>query len=402
MPSDKKIPDWMRLNASDPAPVWFLDIRKVKPDLTDPTEINHINRRLKEMLEKSAPNEIASPALIKTHVGEPNAWQRIIPQLAVSSIEFLRGHGVDRIVIGDSTVLYSRSRGGKENPLDDVRPYMELARAHGWSDLGAPFIVLDRPISSAPGICEFSTDSVAIPTDPPNRFKTIHVSGAASMIGTIINHVHLTGHGLTGLALAIKGIGMGLADRKGKSQMHMVFGPVFDSQACDHCGICATECPESALEYPEEEPPKLIPEKCIGCGQCLAECPSGAIEMKPRTVSNWMSGQDTMLPRLADFFVGIMSGRWDRSVHVAHLVKITVGCDCLNLDQKQMTPDIGFLVGKNPFAVDRAAELILEETDPDNPEVRKLIDQSRKGDIYSYVEKTFGIDTRPQIRPITW
>ena len=402
MPLDNNMPRWMQLNTSEPAPVLFLDIRGVNADLNDPATTSRINARLKEMLGAAAPNVIEAPALIKTHIGEPKAWQRINPDLTISSIEFLRGSGIDKIVVGDSTVLYSRSRGGKENPPDNVGPYMELACANGWLNLGVPFVVLDRPISSVPGVCEFSSESVGISTSPPNRFKTIYVCGAVPVMGAIINHVHLTGHGLVGLALAMKGISMGFGDRKGKSQMHMVLCPIFDNAACDRCGICATECPENALEYPNDDPPKLIEEKCIGCSQCLSECPSGAIEMKPRGVTQWLQGQNTILSRMADFFIGIMNGRWDRTVHVAHLVKITVGCDCLNWEQRRMSPDIGFLVGKNPFAVDKAAELLLEETSPNDPDVRKLLDQSRRGDVYGYVEKTHGISTRPEIRPVAW
>jgi len=396
-----KIPDWMLAGATDRArAVWFLDIRGQNLNLDDLSVRNRINNRLREIIEEAAPENLEAPALIKTHIGEPNAWQRIIPDLARSTVEFLKSRGIDRIVVGDTTVLYSRGRGGKDNTPENIESYMNLARDHGWLELGVPFVVLDRSISSVPGVYEFSADSTDLATTPPNRFPVVRIGAGALVAGCIINHVHFTGHGLTGLALAVKGIAMGFADRRGKSQMHMAFGPVFDPEICDRCGICATECPEGALEYPGDDPPKLDEDKCVGCGQCLTDCPSGAITMKPRKIKQWMRGQDTINQRLADYFIGMVAGRWDSILHVAHMVKITVGCDCLNSHQELMSPDIGFLVGKNPFAVDRAAEILLEEVAGNQPEARRQIDMQRKADVYNYVENKYGLVTEPEIKKV--
>jgi len=401
---DKNIqaPDWMRLGKSKRSEVLFLDMRGLRLDPDDPDVRAKINERLRYMIEEIAPDGMSEPALIKTHIGEPTTWQRIIPELTLSSVEFLRGRGIDKIAVGDTTVLYSRGRGGKENTSENVEPYIKLAREHGWLDLGVPFVVLDRAISSAPGIYEFDKDGEDIPAGPPNRFPVVRVGGGVTAAGAIINHAHLTGHGLTGLALCVKGIGMGFADRRGKSQMHMAFGPVFDSNLCDRCGICATECPEGALEYPGENTPDLDIEKCIGCGQCASDCPSGAIKMKPRRIENWTVGQESINVRMADYFIGMMASRWDRTLHVAHLVKITEGCDCLGTVQKVMSPDIGFMVGKNPFAVDRAAQMLLEETAGNHPHAAKMIDMMNKSKVYPHIEKNHGLITAPSICAVEW
>ena len=396
------IPDWMLADKSDTSPVWFLDLRGLNLDLDDSQVRERINERLRRMLEEAAPPGMKSPAIIKTHVGEPKAWQRIIPEFVKSTIDFLRSRDIDRIVLGDATVLYSKGRGGRENPSDNIDAYMKLARDHGWLDVGVPFVVLDRAISSVPGVFEFSSDSVDLRTAPPNRFKQVRVGGAVPVAGSIVNHVHFTGHGLTGLALAVKGIGMGFADRRGKAQMHMAFGPAFDGDACDRCGMCATECPEGAIDQKGDDAPVVNEDICFGCGQCMSECPSGAIEMKPKGVKKWMRGKDSIHRRLVDYFIGMMNGRWNRTVHVAHMIRVTPSCDCLNMESKPMSADIGFIVGANPFAVDLAAERLLEETAGDNQEAKSLIELTRSGKMLSHVEKTYGLITKPQIKPVAY
>jgi len=398
------IPAWMRSDSTKSSPVYFLDIRGKELNLDDPGARDKINDRISEMLALCEPDTMESPALIKTHVGEPKAWQRLIPDLSRSTVEFLRGKGINEIVTGDCTVLYSRGRGHRENPPDNVENYTRLAESHGWLDLGVPFVVLDRAVSGVPGVYEFSQDSVDLPPRHPSiRFNAIFVGGGVPVAGTIVNNVHCTGHGLTGLGICVKGIGMGFADRRGKAQMHMAFHPVFDPDLCDRCGICATECPEGALEYPGESTPALMEDKCIGCGQCLAECPSGAIEMRAKEIKKWMRGIDTIHQRLADYFVGIMHGRWERTVHLAQLVRITDSCDCLNAAGAPISPDIGFLVGNNPFAVDRAAEMLIRESAPgENATLKKLLELQAKGDIFNFVEEKYGLVTQPEVRTVPW
>lgn len=395
-------PDWMLKTKTDFSPVQFLDIRGLNLDVNDPAVQKRANAKLREMLEDAAPSAMKSPALIKIHVGEPDIWQRTIPEYARSTIDFLRARGIDKIVTGDTTVLYSRGRGGKDNTSEYVAPYLELARKHGWLDLGVPFVVLDRSISSVPGVFEFKSDSADLPAAPPNRFPVIRIGAGAAAAGTIINHAHLTGHGLVGVALCVKAVAMGFADRRGKSQMHMAYGPVFNPNNCDRCGICATECPEDALEPPGDKPPELDEAKCVGCGQCMSDCPSGAIEMAARKIDDWTRGRDTMNIRLADFFIGIMNGRWDSVAHVAHMIKITEGCDCLTSHQKEMSPNIGFLVGKNPFAVDRAAQDLLDETAGNNQEARRLIKMTNDSKMYPFIETTHGLATNYKLSVVKY
>ena len=45
-------------------------------------------------------------------------------------------------------------------------------------------------------------------------------------------------------------------------------------RGCNHCGICATQCPADAI--PLSDPKKVDTSKCISCMKCVSVCPTGA------------------------------------------------------------------------------------------------------------------------------
>lgn len=58
---------------------------------------------------------------------------------------------------------------------------------------------------------------------------------------------------------------------------------VVDPDLCQGCGLCARDCPASALELQREgrERYKLIyyPARCAYCGQCEESCPADALTL---------------------------------------------------------------------------------------------------------------------------
>ncbi len=97
------------------------------------------------------------------------------------------------------------------------------------------------------------------------------LAGGFAAADVVIQHAHLTLHGLAGVAGCVKGLAMGCSSLKGKLRMHQSLLPDFDEQLCAACGGCVECCPQRALNLPEgAATPAVDAELCIGCGECEA------------------------------------------------------------------------------------------------------------------------------------
>ena len=57
---------------------------------------------------------------------------------------------------------------------------------------------------------------------------------------------------------------------------------VIDADACDRCGKCVKDCPNTVLTRQKDAPPDVYPGRdsmCMGCQHCLAVCPTGALSI---------------------------------------------------------------------------------------------------------------------------
>jgi uncharacterized Fe-S center protein len=313
-------------------------------------------------------NPVDGKVLQKVHIGEPNCNTRMRPEYTTGITRFLKEKGASCIVAGDTTVAYSGPRGHKENPKGNVSKYLQLARKHGWSksgNSGISFVVLDRPSSSKPEKFEFTNEQERFEIEGINNFNDFYVAGGFTVSDFVVNNAHLTLHGLAGVAGCIKSIAMGCSGLTGKLRMHQSLLPHFDSKLCAGCGLCVEGCPEDALHIETSETiPIVDPEACIGCGECEAICAVGnnAIKLCGEDITDWNRGHQSLPHRMADYTIGLMNGRWDSTIHVLHMYAVTERCDCLDMKQKPMIEsDLGFLIGKNPFAVDRLATKMLTE-----------------------------------------
>lgn len=410
------IPEWLKFKKgeNEKNPVWFLDLRGTSFDPKKPDWQNKVNKELKKILKETGFSDLEQPALLKTHIGENKCDTHLLPEYCRSTVDFLREEGINNIAFGDSTVAYTGDRGHKENTTDCDR-YYSLARNHGWTKegpLGIPFVVLDRPYTSVPGGFEFSEEEKEISPKTTDKFNKVYITGGFDAAGTIVNHIHLTLHGLAQVAGAVKGLTMGCSSYRGKFTMHKSYYPVINQDICMKCGICANKCPENALKWEKGDIPKLDTSKCIGCGECVAVCPNKSITMASHEINDWAKGSESLPYRMIDYLMGMMEGKWDKVVNIMHLYNITELCDCVEQKQEPFVEHIGFLISKNPFALDLAANRLLQKSlhkkiqsaekspDKDLPEqevLKTFFKDFHREEPYEYVNKTYNAVCEPEL-----
>lgn len=353
-------------------PTFFIDLGGA--DLHQDDTVRKVNDAMFKVLCAVHAPAIRGQALMKVHIGEPRCVTRMNPLFTTGSSRFLFHRGVGVVVAGDTTVAYTGPRGHRQNPDGNTATYGGLAEAHGWTrqgPAGVPFVVLDRPCACASAGYACVQNETPVMVDGIRRFKDFFPAGGFAAADFVINHAHLTLHGLAGVAGCIKSIAMGCSALPGKLRMHKSLLPLFDTSTCKNCGVCADNCPEQAMVVLEEgDHPTVDAEKCIGCGECVSVCPTGAVQLKGNAIEDWKLGEETLPERMADYALGLMNGHWDTTVHLMHLYSITKLCDCVNKRQKPMVKDIGFLLGKNPFAIDKAAGELLSRRLP-----QRLVDE---------------------------
>jgi uncharacterized Fe-S center protein len=426
-----------REGENEKSPVWFLDVRDTDFSPDSAVWQERINAEIRTILTHYDESQWAEPVLIKCHIGEKNCRTRMLPEYCISTVDHFKSRGMKRVACGDTTVAYTGERGYHDNHKD-CSPYFWLAERHGWTEkgpLGTPFIILDKPATSREGHWTFETEEVVHQTAQYTRFKDVYLAGGFAEAGTIVNHVHLTLHDMAQVACAVKGITMGGSSYRGKLVMHKCYSPVIDDKACTRCGTCASKCPEGALiwgrglrqhteyvldfshrfgqiDWAKGSIPHLEKDRCIGCGECVAVCHGKGISMDSSEIDDWLRGGSSLPYRMTDYILGMMEGRWERLLNIVHLYNITRRCDCVDEVQTPIVPHIGFVIGRNPFAVDLMSTYLLHEevykeykrddgihkhaAGLDKSEILKIFFAEYHGmDPYKRIEHEYGIVVEP-------
>lgn len=381
------------------SPTVFVDTTGIDLQRAEGETLEKVNAALFQALQSLCGSSLSARArmLLKVHIGEPKCKTRMRPEYARAAAALALECG-GSIAAGDTTVAYTGSRGHKDNPLGNARPYVNLAAKQGWAvgqAADVPFVVLDRPTTALPGIFEFQEEERRCEVDQIERFGDFYLADGFAAADFVVNYAHLTLHGLAGVAGCVKSVAMGCSSLRGKLRMHQALLPSFDAERCALCGQCVEHCPENALRLPEGAPcPEVDPELCIGCGECVAICGlrKDAVRLEDEEICDWERGEATLPVRMADYTLGLMNGRWDRTIHVLHLYSVTSLCDCIDHPQKPMVKrDLGFLVGWNPFAIDALGGRMLVDTlqQEDQPVDNSGLTTAEQS--AGYVQETYGI-----------
>lgn len=269
---------------------------------------------------------------IKLHWGERGNHSFLEPVYARAIASWLKSLGAKPFVF-DTTVLYS---GGRRKAQDAL----ETAAQNGYTEafLGCPVVIAD-------GLD--GRDVIEIPAGY-KHFQTVQVAALVEKTAGFFIFSHFKGHLASGYGGAIKNLSMGFASRAQKQRMHATVKPTLNPKRCTRCGACVEVCPSGAAELVDGELPQYDLERCIGCAQCIAACPETALKIL------WNSDFASFQEKLVETAAALWKHIHHKSVLVNALVKISAECDCLPGTADIIAPDLGFLAGPHPLAVDEA------------------------------------------------
>ncbi|MCK4653240.1 MAG: DUF362 domain-containing protein [Candidatus Cloacimonetes bacterium] len=268
---------------------------------------------------------------VKTHVGDVNNTTHISPELiklVVSKIKEFKAHPF----LIETSTLYS-------GPRSNAIGHINLAYEHGFTyeKVGAPFIMADGLLGNA-------EIEVKI---PGILYKSVNIARDAVLTDVLVVLSHPTGHIVTGFGACIKNLGMGLCSKKGKLQQHSSIKPSIKKKTCTFCKQCIIWCPVQAI-IEKDGKAFIIEEKCIGCGECLSICKFNAVKF------NWGVQSEDLQKRMAEYALGAYQNKIGKSFFINVLTDMTKECDCMNITQKPIIPDIGILASFDPVAIDQA------------------------------------------------
>lgn len=270
---------------------------------------------------------------VKLHVGEKKNTTHVKPELIRELVEKVKAGGGLPFLTETST-LY---KGERENAVK----HLLHAHRHGFGieNTGAPFIMAD----GLTGNTEYEVEINGI------LHKSVKVAREIMSADAMLVVSHPTGHVAAGLGACIKNLGMGLASRMGKMRQHSAMLPEVIDDKCKFCQKCIKWCPQDAI-MEKDGKAYILTERCIGCGECLAMCRFDAVKY------DWGAESGFMQKSMAEHAYGVVMAmqQQGKCFYFNVMVDMTKDCDCFNVAQPKMIPDIGILASSDPVAVDKA------------------------------------------------
>ncbi len=304
----------------------FKDARITKPEDNQPEQIKRIFPHISHVRD----GDIVA---VKIHPGEYGNTTHVRPVVVRTVVDLvIKAGGIPFVT--DSTTLY---RGMKLNAADLIKG----AAMNGFTQasMNAPFIVADGLRGN---------DGKEIKLNG-SALNSITVASAIAEADSMIVISHGKGHPGSGFGGAVKHLGMGCLDRKGKIAVHEVGRPTIDPEKCILCNECVEVCPWGAIT-----PPHIDPEKCCGELSCADSCEREAIIPPP-------DATDRMQERLGEAALGPIKFLEGRIGYINWVYDLTPGCDCFNFSGERFVEDIGILAGKDPVAIDTATIDLINE-----------------------------------------
>lgn len=283
---------------------------------------------------------------IKCHFGEAGATRYVRPIFLRAIVEALKGAGMIPFAT-DSGVLY-------HSPRNTAPMHLEVAYQNGFTPyvIGCPIIIAD-------GL--FGESHIRIPSCLPGSSRQFQVAAVFALAKHLIVLSHVTFHGFTGVAGAIKNVGMGCMAAAGKALVHENTKPAIAAEKCNGCGLCLSRCSRSALTLA----PKITrdDELCTGCCHCLGPCREGVFSLTDEQLREF---NRTLVEAAASF----LSGR--KALFVNGVMDVAPQCDCASFTNRPPISDVGFVIADDALLADRGSVALIEKEKPLNPELKRL------------------------------
>ena len=255
---------------------------------------------------------------LKLHMGEKKNPYFVKPELVKLVVDELKKVSADPFLF-DTTVAY---RGSRYTKIE----YQKLAKLHGFDMKNVG--------------CDVVIDDTGVPTVVEGR--TFQVAEHLKNSTHIFALTHVKGHIQSGMGGAIKNFGMGGVTKETKIKIHTGSQPVYRKDACTYCGVCAEVCPFQVIDVVVDSW-NYNKKECFGCGVCVDACKNKALQNQDADIQFLLACSAKACVQ-------------DKNVlYLNELKRIAKGCDCDPNAGPIICPDIGYLVGDDPVAIDKAS-----------------------------------------------
>jgi uncharacterized Fe-S center protein len=296
----------------------------------------YFSKDINKILDKVDFSSLGKNVAIKLHFGEKGCKTYLKPEIVKMVYDKIVSLGKFCTLV-ECNVLY---RGSRTNSFDHIR----TAKEHGFDF--APIDILD-------GTKGEEYIEVKLKKGVTNPVK---IGEGIKKYDSLVVLTHFKGHMETGFGGALKNIGMGLGSRAGKMAMHTTTKPRVDIEKCMGCSICAENCGSDAIKVIDGKANINI-SLCTGCAMCIAVCPHKAMGIP------WESeSAENVQRKVVDYVQGVLSlFSSEKVMYFNFLQNITKECDCFDIDQKPIMPDIGVLFSKDIVSIDKASFDLVEK-----------------------------------------
>ncbi|WP_259135219.1 DUF362 domain-containing protein [Methanosalsum natronophilum] len=266
------------------------------------------------------------------HPGEYGNIAYIRPIIVRKIVDLIKEQGGNPFLT-DTTVLY---KGQRFNGVD----LLLTAFGNGFSEasIHAPFVVADGLRGD---------DAINIDING-EYLSNISVASAICKADSMIVLSHSKSHPGSGYGGAVKNLGMGCLDKKGKTAVHEVGIPSIDYNKCTSCEKCLNQCGWNAFKKNIEGQVYLDKSLCKGELSCISCCPNEAIV--PPVDCN-----EKMQLRLGEAALGPVKALNRKIGYINWAYDIAPLCDCSDFSLPNIAENIGILASKDPVAIDTAS-----------------------------------------------